>query len=97
MGRKRLYMGSFFDYFMVIYDSRQQGKVRHKLMDILFIVVAATLCNCNEWEEIEEWAKAKEEWLRQYLELPNGIPSWYTMERVMDVIDPKQFEKCFVE
>jgi len=82
---------------MVIYDSRQQGKVKHKLIDILFIVVSATLCNCNEWEEIEEWAKAKEEWLRQYLELPNGIPSWYTMERVMDVIDPKQFEKCFVE
>ena len=97
MGRKRLYMGSFFDYFMVIYDSRQQGKVRHKLMDILFIVVAATLCNCNEWEEIEEWAIAKEKWLRQYLELPNGIPTWYTIERVMDVIDPKQFEKCFVE
>jgi len=97
MGRKRLYKGSFFDYFMVIYDSRQQGKVRHKLMDILFIVVAATLCNCNEWEEIEEWAIAKEKWLRQYLELPNGIPSWYTIERVMDVIDPKQFEKCFVE
>jgi len=90
-------MGSFFNYFMVIYDSRQQGKVKHKLIDILFIVVSATLCNCNEWEEIEEWAKAKEEWLRQYLELPNGIPSWYTMERVMDVIDPKQFEKCFVE
>lgn len=97
MDRKRLYMGSFFNYFMVIYDSRQQGKVKHKLIDILFIVVSATLCNCNEWEEIEEWAKAKEEWLRQYLELPNGIPSWYTMERVMDVIDPKQFEKCFVE
>ena len=48
-------------------------------------------------EEIEEWAIAKEKWLRQYLELPNGIPSWYTIERVMDVIDPKQFEKCFVE
>lgn len=39
----------------------------------------------------------REEWLRQYLELPNGIPSWYTIERVLDVIDPKQFEKCFAE
>jgi predicted transposase YbfD/YdcC len=97
MGEKRLYMGSFFDYFTIIFDPRQEGKVRHKLIDVLFIAVAATICGCDEWEEIEEWAIAKEEWLRQYLELPNGIPSWYTIERVLDCIDPKQFEKCFTE
>jgi len=90
-------MGSFFDYFSIIYDPREDGKVRHKLIDILFIVVAATVCRCDEWDEIEEWAIAKEEWLKKYLELPNGIPSWYTIGRVMDIIDPKQFEKCFVE
>jgi predicted transposase YbfD/YdcC len=88
---------SFFDYFTIIFDPRQEGKVRHKLIDVLFIAVAATICGCDEWEEIEEWAIAKEEWLRQYLELPNGIPSWYTIERVLDCIDPKQFEKCFTE
>lgn len=97
MGEKRLYMGSFFDYFTIIFDPRQEGKVRHKLIDVLFIAVAATICGCDEWEEIEEWAIAKEEWLRKYLELPNGIPSWYTIERVLDCIDPKQFEKCFTE
>lgn len=97
MGRKRLYMGSFFDHFMVIFDPRQEGKVRHRLMDVLFIAVAATVCRYDEWLEMEDWAVEKEEWLRQYLELPNGIPSWYTIERVFDVIDPKQFEKCFVE
>lgn len=93
----KLYKGSFFDHFMIIYDPRQDGKVRHKLIDILFIAVAASICNCNEWLDIEDWAIENEEWLRQYLELPNGIPSWYTIERVFDVINPKQFEKCFVE
>lgn len=97
MGRKRLYMGSFFDYFSVIFDPRQEGKIQHKLLDILFIAVAATICRCDDWEEMEEWACAKEDWLRQYLELPNGIPSWFTIERVLDVINPKHFEKCFVE
>ncbi|MCC5909340.1 MAG: ISAs1 family transposase [Clostridiaceae bacterium] len=95
MSRKGLYMGSFFDYFSVIYDPRQEGKIQHKLIDVLFIAVAATVCRCHEWEEIEEWAMAKEEWLRKYLELPNGIPLWYTIARVLDVINPKQFEKCF--
>ena len=29
MDRKQLDMGSFFDYFMVIYDPIQEGKVQH--------------------------------------------------------------------
>lgn len=95
--RQKLYEGSFFDHFMIIFDSRQEGKVQHKLIDILFIAVAATLSNCNDWEDMEEWAEGREEWLRKYLELRNGIPSQYTIARVFDVIDPKQFEKCFVE
>ena len=64
MGRKRLNMGSFFDYFTIIFDPREEGKVRHKLIDVLFIAVAATLCKCDEWEEMEEWAKAREEWAK---------------------------------
>lgn len=92
---KKLYKGSFFKHFMIIYDPRQEGKVRHKLIDVLFIAVAASICYCNEWLDMEDWAIQNEEWLSQYLELPNGIPSWYTIERVFDVIDPKQFEKCF--
>lgn len=94
---KKLYKGSFFDHFMIIYDPRQDGKVRHKLIDVLFIAVAARICYCNEWLDMEDWAIENEEWLRQYLELPNGIPSWYTIERVFDIINPKQFEICFVE
>jgi predicted transposase YbfD/YdcC len=46
---------------------------------------------------MEDWAIQREDWLRQHLKLPNGIPSWYMIERVLDVIDPKQFEKCFAE
>jgi predicted transposase YbfD/YdcC len=94
---KKLYKGSFFEHFMIIYDPRQDGKVRHKLIDVLFIAVAASICYCNEWLDIEDWAIENEDWLKQYIELPNGIPSWFTIERVFDVIDPKQFELCFVE
>lgn len=94
---EKQYEGSFFNYFLAIYDPRQDEKVKHKLIDVLFIVVTATISNCSEWQEIEIWAKQREEWLRKYVELPNGIPSQYTFERVCDVIDPKQFAKCFTE
>lgn len=95
--RNKKYKGRFFEHFMIIYDPRQDGKVRHKLIDILYIAVAATLCGAEDWEDMEDWALEREEWLRERLELPNGIPSWYTIERAFDVIDPKQFEKLFVE
>lgn len=94
---EKQYAGSFFDYFITIYDPRQDEKIKHKLIDILFIVVTATISNCSEWQEIEIWAKERVEWLRKYVELPNGIPSQYTFERVCAVIDPKQFAKCFAE
>ena len=91
------YEGSFFNYFITIYDPRQDEKIKHKLIDVLFIVVTAVICRCDEWHEIELWAREREDWLRKYLDLPNGIPSQYTLERVCDVIDPKQFAQCFTE
>lgn len=94
---KKLYKGSFFKHFMIIYDPRENGKVWHKLIDVLFIGVIATLCGFDEWEDMEIWAIKREEWLRKYLELPNGIPSDSTIRRVFDFIDPKQFEKCFAQ
>ena len=44
-----------------------------------------------------EFAEASEEWLKKYFELPNGIPSHDTFNRVFSQINPKQFQKCFNE
>jgi hypothetical protein len=41
---------------------------------MLFIAVAATIAFANNWHQVEEFAIVREEWLRQYLELPYGIP-----------------------
>jgi hypothetical protein len=57
--------GDFFNYFISIYDPRQAEKVKHKLIDIIFIVVCATISNCNDWPEIEIWAIEREDWLRK--------------------------------
>ncbi len=45
----------------------------------------------------EECGKAKEAWFTKLLGLPNGIPSHDTFGRVFALIDPKQFEACFVQ
>ena len=89
------YQGEFFKSFEVLEDKREEGKVLHKLIDILFIAVSAVISGCNEWGEIHLWARHNENWLRKYLELPNGIPSTITIWRMFNAINPEQFEKCF--
>ncbi len=88
----------FFQVFEGIHDNRQQGKVKHKLIDVLFTIVTAILCKMNDLEEIYEWAtlEENEKWLKKYISLENGIPSRSTMWRILKAIDPKQFSKCFV-
>lgn len=44
---------------------------------------------------MEQYGNAKKEWLEQFLELPNGIPSHDTISRVFARLDPKEFEQCF--
>ena len=88
-------MNSFSWYCENIIDFRQEGKIRHLLKDILFIAVAATIGNADSWTQVEAFAETHEKWLKKYLELPNGIPSHDTYERVFDRIDPVQFAKAF--
>ena len=73
----------------IINDGRQQSKVRHKMSDIIGIVLFAMLANANEWEEIAGFAKEHENFLRKYLTLENGIPSHDTIRRVYGMINPE--------
>ncbi len=56
-------------------DYRHPSYVKHKLQDIISICIIGFLADCNEWEEIADFARQKEKWLKKYLELPNGVPS----------------------
>ena len=79
--------------FMIIFknqnDTRMQGKVKHLMSDIIMISFLAILARCDGWDEIAMFAKSKEKWLKQFLELPNGIPSHDTMQRVISLLNPE--------
>lgn len=79
----------------LIEDKRQEKKVRHKLLDIVVIVLFAKLANADDWEEVEIFAKSNEEFLKQYIELENGIPSHDTMQRVMGSIAPEYMQNVY--
>jgi len=82
-------------YFRKLRDPRVQGRKRHLLLDIVVIAICATICGCNDWQQVETFARARHEWLRKFLRLPHGIPSHDTFERVFDLLDPQQCQACF--
>ena len=82
-------MTELLEWMESIEDTRQMSKVRHKLKDILVIVLFATLGDADDWVEIEMFARFHEGFLRKYIALENGIPSHDTMQRVMAIISPE--------
>lgn len=82
-------MRKILETLSTVEDWRQEKKVRHKMSDIIAIVLFASLANANEWMEIYYFAKEHEAYLHKYLELPNGIPSHDTIQRVFAMVSPE--------
>jgi len=78
-------------------DPRRDLTKLHNLNDILLIGIIAVICSADTWNEIEQYALEKEDFLKTFLELHNGIPSHDTFNRVFSAIDSNQFEACFIE
>ena len=89
--------GKLTSIFMQLEDKRRDLSKLHKLNDILVMAIIAVICGADSWDDIEEYCKAKQEWLTQFLNLENGIPSHDTFNRVISSIDSEHFEACFIE
>ena len=48
-------------------DPRQRHKVTYKIWDIVVVTILAVLANCNDWQEIEDFARYRIKWLRKSL------------------------------
>ena len=83
------------DVFVGIRDPRQAKKIEHDLEELLVIAVCGVLAGADDFVEIEEWAKEKHDWFRQYLRLEHGIPSHDTFGRVFATIDAEAFGAAF--
>lgn len=88
-------MNELLDWMDYIEDVRQEKKVRHKLKDIIVIVLFATLANVDDWVEMEFFAHYHQDYLRKYIELKNGIPSHDTLCRVFGMISPDVIQQLY--
>jgi predicted transposase YbfD/YdcC len=84
-------------HFARLKDPRVRNRTRHHLVDIIAIALCGVIANCDTWAEIVDFGNTHATWLKQFLKLPNGIPSQDTFERVFAKIDPAAFSSCCVK
>jgi len=85
------------NYFADLEDPRIDRKKLHNLRDIVTIAICAVICGADGWNDMEEYGNCKKAWLQTFLELPNGIPSHDTFNRVFSLLSPKEFQECFTK
>ena len=85
-------------HFSILQDPRIDRSKQHTLLDIVVIAFCAVLCGAEGWEDMEDFGKAKHDWLQERLglALTNGIPSDDTFRRLFARLDPEQFGRCFL-
>ena len=88
-------MSTVIEIFEQIPDYRKGNGIRHKLIDILMIGLLTIISNGNDFAAMVEFGRNRKEVLREFLELPNGIPSEDTFERVFAHLDPLALQVVF--
>jgi len=88
---------SLIEHISIMPDPRVTGRCNLRLVDSIVIAIIAILSGADDWNSIEGFGKAKQEWFRKFLQLPSGIPSHDTFRRVFAQIAPAAFQECFIE
>ena len=82
--------------FRSLHDPRINRCKQHALLDIIILSVLAVLCGAESYDQIHLFGKVNIDFLKQFLALKNGIPSHDTINRVFQMVNPYQFERCFI-
>jgi predicted transposase YbfD/YdcC len=84
------------DHLAAVEDDRASWRVMYPLREVLFLVVCATICSCDDYEDIVDWGEARLGFLRRYLEFHWGIPCVDWLRSLMNRVDPGLFSACFM-
>jgi hypothetical protein len=74
----------------------RHAKSALKYLSVLTITILGTICGAHNWVEIKQWGEAQQAWLREFLELPHGIPSHDRFGRVFARLDLENLHQAFM-
>jgi predicted transposase YbfD/YdcC len=83
-------------YFDELEDPRSEINQKHPLASVVVIALLAVLAGAGGPTAIARWANLKAEFLTRVLVLPNGIPRKDVFRRVLCLLKPDAFQRCFV-
>ena len=86
---------SIGSYFESLSDPRHPRNRKHLLGDVIVIAVCAMLCGCDGPTAMHRWAVNRLDWLKEFLRLPQGVPSRDCIRRLLMASRPEAFQKCF--
>jgi predicted transposase YbfD/YdcC len=92
---QRVSLDEIVAHFQDLEDPRSTVNRRHPLVSVVVIALLAVLAGAGGPTAIARWAALKEEFLRQALDLPNGVPRKDVFRRVLMVLKPAAFQACF--
>jgi len=95
MTRTETGIAGLIERFGDLPDRRVEGRTDHDLLDIVVLSLCAVMSGAEGWDDIEDWGREREAWLRCYLRLRNGIPGHDTIRRVFETLSPMELERRF--
>ena len=88
-------MPTLESYFNDIEDPRTGNAPRHKFSDLMTISLLCALCGGDTAVDMEIFGHMKEDFLREFLELPHGVPCHDAYSRLFRLMKPSSFEAFF--
>lgn len=85
------------EIFKRLEDPRKKRGRRHLLGDLMVIALCAVICGADNWKAVSTFGRVKRKWFKSFLDLPHGIASHYTFDRVFAALKPDALERCFDE
>jgi len=83
------------EHFSKLSDEREPWRVMYPLAEVLLLLSCATICSCDDFDEIVAWGESHLPFLRRFSDFHFSIPSERWLRDLVNRVDPILFGRCF--
>jgi hypothetical protein len=91
----RARLALLLEHFSELSDDREPQRIMYRLDEVLLLVTCATICSCDDFDEIVAWGEHHIALLRRFSEFHFGIPCERWLRILVNRIDPILLGRCF--